>query len=446
MGNIYDKSEYLIDTKSLLKDKINNLGGSIDNNTTFRNYANQLQTIYDNLPKTSYQEGTEVNLGVTTKGKLDYDNGVVGIGQSSQDGTPTPSTPIAINSVTGNQDVVVSGKNEFIPTLKNIEDNTTEIYKNDTSSLTLADDEYTFVASGSDMYFGQIRSSGNEYQKSSGNKIYVGNATKLSFRITNTDFNKCYFTAFNSSNVSLGYTSVSSNTGTYNIPSGTSYVAVRFGKNNAVSGTTYTTKIIVAYGDEIPAYEPYITPTSYQLSLGDIELCGIGNYKDELIYDVDEDRVYKNENIVGYTFTGEENTFTYANGVYYSNYFSDLVGYFRHSAGLYSNMYIYGGTAQNTTGAYNNGNNKISLNGDSRTIYMRNDDLTSADAWKSWLSTHQTTICLARATPTLTEITNTTLINQVKALYNAHSLNGTTIITSNGDLPLIIKVRGLKGE
>ena len=33
-----------------------------------------------------------------------------------------------------------------------------------------------------------------------------------------------------------------------------------------------------------------------------------------------------------------------------------------------------------------------------------------------------------------------------KALYNSHSLNGTTIITSNGDLPMIIKCRGLKGE
>ena len=33
-----------------------------------------------------------------------------------------------------------------------------------------------------------------------------------------------------------------------------------------------------------------------------------------------------------------------------------------------------------------------------------------------------------------------------KALYNAHSNNGTTIITSNGDLPMIIKVIGLKGE
>ena len=82
-----NKLTYLNETKKELKQKINNLGGSIDDNTTFRNYANQLQNVYDNLPKTEYQEGTEVNLGKTSKGKLDYENGVVGIGQSSQKST-----------------------------------------------------------------------------------------------------------------------------------------------------------------------------------------------------------------------------------------------------------------------------------------------------------------------------------------------------------------------
>jgi len=91
LGTTSEKLTYLNNTKQLLKDKINNLGGSIDEHTTFRQYANQLQTIYDNLPKTEYQEGTEVNLGKTIKGKLDFeeDNGkkVVGIGQSEQDST-----------------------------------------------------------------------------------------------------------------------------------------------------------------------------------------------------------------------------------------------------------------------------------------------------------------------------------------------------------------------
>ena len=84
MGTTSEKLTYLNGTKQLLKQKINNLGGSIDEQTTFRQYANQLQNVYDNLPKTEYQEGTEVNLGKTIKGKLDYENGVVGIGDTSQ--------------------------------------------------------------------------------------------------------------------------------------------------------------------------------------------------------------------------------------------------------------------------------------------------------------------------------------------------------------------------
>ena len=43
------------------------------------------------------------------------------------------------------------------------------------------------------------------------------------------------------------------------------------------------------------------------------------------------------------------------------------------------------------------------------------------------------------------EIT-TTLKDQIKALYYSHSFTGTTIIEINGQLPLIIKVRALKGE
>ena len=67
MGTTADKGEYLNTTKSLLKDKINNLGGEITDETTFREYANQLQEVYDNIPKTEFQEGSELNLGKTIK-------------------------------------------------------------------------------------------------------------------------------------------------------------------------------------------------------------------------------------------------------------------------------------------------------------------------------------------------------------------------------------------
>lgn len=68
MGTIAQKLTYLNNTKQLLKQKINNLGGDITNQTTFREYADELQDIYDNIPKTT-GTGTEVSLN-TIKGKM----------------------------------------------------------------------------------------------------------------------------------------------------------------------------------------------------------------------------------------------------------------------------------------------------------------------------------------------------------------------------------------
>lgn len=102
MGTIAQKGEYLEETKGLIAESINNLGGSITSETTFREYAQELDTIYSNLPKVT-GENTEVILTPTLKGKL----GIVEKGNSTQEGTPTPTTPIPIKSVTGDNNVVV---------------------------------------------------------------------------------------------------------------------------------------------------------------------------------------------------------------------------------------------------------------------------------------------------------------------------------------------------
>lgn len=68
--------------------KLDNLGATIPQNKTIENISECLEEIYTNLPKTSFQTGTEVTLENCLKGKLDFeeDNGkkVVGIGQSEQ--------------------------------------------------------------------------------------------------------------------------------------------------------------------------------------------------------------------------------------------------------------------------------------------------------------------------------------------------------------------------
>ena len=101
MGTTSQKLEYLNDTKNSLKSAINNLGGAIDSNTTFRAYASELDTIYDNLPKVS-DTGTNVSLSPTLKGRL----GIVPKGNTYQESTtgknllPNSTTSQIINGIT----------------------------------------------------------------------------------------------------------------------------------------------------------------------------------------------------------------------------------------------------------------------------------------------------------------------------------------------------------
>lgn len=103
--SIADKLIYLNDTKEKLKDSINALGGSITDETTFRAYSEELDNIYDNLPKTT---GEGSNLSLTTlKGRINVE---AVKGDTEQEGTPTPDSPQTINVVTGEQEVLVRRK------------------------------------------------------------------------------------------------------------------------------------------------------------------------------------------------------------------------------------------------------------------------------------------------------------------------------------------------
>lgn len=82
MGTISEKLTYLNTTKQNIKQAINNLGGDITNETTFRNYATELNTIYSKLPKVS-DTGTNVSLNPTLKGRL----GIVPKGNTYQEST-----------------------------------------------------------------------------------------------------------------------------------------------------------------------------------------------------------------------------------------------------------------------------------------------------------------------------------------------------------------------
>lgn len=120
MGTTAEKLTYLSGTKTLLKDTINLTGAGITNDT-FRSYASKLKqgyldilnngidTLYNNFPKVS---GIGSNLSLTPTYKAPIKLNEIQ-GNTLQENTPTPSSPVPIQSVTGLQNVEVCGKNLF---------------------------------------------------------------------------------------------------------------------------------------------------------------------------------------------------------------------------------------------------------------------------------------------------------------------------------------------
>lgn len=126
MSNIAQKLTYLNDTKSLLKDSINSLGGNITSQTTFRQYVTELDSIYSSLPKVS-GSGTNINLSPTKVGRITSQIN----GDTQQDGTPTPDSPVEVQTVTGLQKVTISGGTGTTPQEYEINLGNIHLYEND---------------------------------------------------------------------------------------------------------------------------------------------------------------------------------------------------------------------------------------------------------------------------------------------------------------------------
>lgn len=201
------------------------------------------------------------------------------------------------------------------------------------------------------------------------------------------------------------------------------YLAVFYYVSNADTLTEQEilNSIMIVEGINVLPYVPYgnnyinvnITngtdTKNISIPLNDNELVGIGTYKDELYVDK-TGHCWLNKKCGKAILKGSEN-FSYVNGVFYKNNFID----FKTDENPLSNYFTYGGTCNNTSTAYNNGNNKLSFNSsDNSSIYLRNDNLTNATEWNNWLSNHNTLIYYALATPQLIDLETTIDISLYK--------------------------------
>lgn len=68
-------------------------------------------------------------------------------------------------------------------------------------------------------------------------------------------------------------------------------------------------------------------------------------------------------------------------------------------------------------------------------FYINNNSITTLEDFKTWLTTHNTTIYYVLATPTYTLIENEELLNQLEGLNNGYTYADTTNILVSGNLP-----------
>ena len=274
MGTIVDKFNYSFEAKDLIKDSINNLGGSITSETELKEYAQELDNIYDNLPKTT-GEGTNLSL-TTLKGKMN----IIPKGDTQQEGTPTPSTPIDIEVVTGTQEVKVENVNLFD------KDNVINAYLNNSGEPVL----------------------NSTFRVSDYISIENTNNITISGNSGSSEYN-CFYDS--NKNFVSGFGTGTSTTLTYTIPTNAKYIRVTC---KATSLNEYQ----LEKGSVATPYTPHQEQTQ-TISLGDIELCKIGNYQDYLYKS--NGKWYKKEQIGKVVFTGASSeNWGYWNGIIYKDY------------------------------------------------------------------------------------------------------------------------------
>lgn len=217
----------------------------------------------------------------------------------------------------------------------------------------------------------------------------------------------------------------------------------------ALAGGTYTDyKIGIMVADNLTSddtFEPYQEPKTYQLSLGEYEFAKIGNYRDYIWTDRSTGKWYKKNVINKKVLNGTESysSMGWTDKSAYRTTITDLkqTTSASESSFLICDYFI----AYSQNGLFATDNNGISNRVGQSEIILRNDNWANSSALITWLSTNLPKLYYVLVTPTDIEITGT-LADQLEQFYYSQSFTGTTIITSNGDLPLIIKVRGLKGE
>jgi len=218
------------------------------------------------------------------------------------------------------------------------------------------------------------------------------------------------------------------------------YVYITARKNNNATLNPKNYNIQVQTGTTATIYEPH-QGKELPLDLGSVELCKIGNYQDYFYKSGSKWYLYKK--IKKRVFNGSEswatakNTSPYVNNLY-------IADYLRVEENIIIDTHFQS-VINGTYGSMTDGQIKFRYYSDtSNLLYICTTVAQTLADFKTWLSNNNVTIYYVLKEDIITEITDTTLINQLEAIYNAPLYKQTNITQTNNDLPMVLDITACK--
>ena len=366
------------------------------------------------------------------------------MGNCEQDGEPTPDAPQDIHIVSGDNEIKVQNKNFF------------EYPYSDTTK-TINGITFTDNGDGSITINGTATAQAIFYLKSTGwafeenNIINIGTYTIN--RITNSPNIFLSLNVYNPDNSDQFYSSANEDI-TFTVNKIQSLSNPRLAINSGITVNNLTVYPQLEEGSSATSYVKHKEQIKHITLPNGMELAGIGDYRDEFFKNVpeceyydstlEEGAWYKYGRIGKVVLNGSErewanNQFgtnsyqiTLDNVLLGGNYLTIISNYFKGvkytDRGSGADNIIYSDTNPSVL------------------TVIRNTQFSTLNDFKAWLSTHNITVYYALATPTVTEITDTTLIEQLDDIYyTAMSYKGQTNISQTpNDAPFVLDLTALK--
>ena len=342
-------------------------------------------------------------------------------GNTVQNGTPTPESPIPVQTISGNITFNINSVNYNLDLkskqlfdykysqLRNINRVTTSEETNGFKLTSTGVAGYGFASLPIDnnLLGKQVTISCN----SSGNKTP---SARLFYHNSSGSL---------TSNIGAFWTTNTSHTVTLpsELPSGSTGIDIVFyisQGNNAEGDYATFTNIMLNEGSTALPYEEYYN----------YELCKIGDYKDKIVNVNGTWKIEKNIGKVvlngseyfGYGASGETGISvinTGGIGMKQGNYLGGKTNYFKNNqSGKLVNTIRFGANDTNLW------------------IYVNNSDFASAEAFKNWLNTNNLIVYYILSAPTTTEITDATLLSQLNGLYEFYVNSSKVTISNNSDI------------